>query len=561
MASEYNSRPRSPRPSPPGITSLSSAHVPPLTKCSPAIPSRHGSVGSEALAGAGRVRAGPMSGERRTVRTRDPIDKVIRLRTPREEWRSNRGAARFLAARGRAHRRRVVGARVRRPPRGAGAKRSSSPGLALTGLRGFSSFSGAACVRFRWPSRGAGAGARRRRTARPSPRGVADTPAIGRDDPGAQRGLGRAPRADAPPGRGRPAGRRPTCGSPATTPGPSACCAPRADCRPHLRPGPRRRVGHRGAAPARATATVASGPSFEAWAEPPAYTGRPTLYLPEGRAAGAGRGAPRHDRHPPGLRRRRAASSSPRASRAARRRGVRRSGERHRHRGPSRSRRSGAMALPRGGATLGAWTFLMEPDLEPDIDLDRDARAGPDRRDADRLRRVPTTTASSSARAEIALDLGGGRSPPTASPPSPRRASRSSRSTCRCPHIRRPRQRPRRDAGRGLLQAPLGRPAGHAAGPSAEDAIGQIGARDGLRRRCCRARRFYHPVAAALVEQRRDLLWTPANAPRVVQVLRAVTHRPEGLFDDERVRLSRRPASRSAASTPRRAGRTTAAPM
>ena len=28
-------------------------------------------------------------------------------------------------------------------------------------------------------------------------------------------------------------------------------------------------------------AAVAAGPSFEGWAEPPAYTGRPTLYLPE----------------------------------------------------------------------------------------------------------------------------------------------------------------------------------------------------------------------------------------------------------------------------------------
>ena len=33
-------------------------------------------------------------------------------------------------------------------------------------------------------------------------------------------------------------------------------------------------------APAEAT-TLATGPSFEAWAAPPAYTGRPTLYLSE----------------------------------------------------------------------------------------------------------------------------------------------------------------------------------------------------------------------------------------------------------------------------------------
>ena len=35
------------------------------------------------------------------------------------------------------------------------------------------------------------------------------------------------------------------------------------------------------ALPADPAAAVASGPSYEGWAEPPAYTGQPTLYLPE----------------------------------------------------------------------------------------------------------------------------------------------------------------------------------------------------------------------------------------------------------------------------------------
>ena len=44
-------------------------------------------------------------------------------------------------------------------------------------------------------------------------------------------------------------------------------------------------------------------------------------------------------------------------------------------------------------------------------------------------------------------------------------------------------------------------------------------------------RRFLNPLAQALIEQRRDLLWTRANGPRVAQVLRAVSHDPEdGLF-------------------------------
>ena len=44
------------------------------------------------------------------------------------------------------------------------------------------------------------------------------------------------------------------------------------------------------------------------------------------------------------------------------------------------------------------------------------------------------------------------------------------------------------------------------------------------------ARRFFDPLASAIVEQRRDLLWSRATGTRVAQILRAVSHRPEGLF-------------------------------
>lgn len=45
------------------------------------------------------------------------------------------------------------------------------------------------------------------------------------------------------------------------------------------------------------------------------------------------------------------------------------------------------------------------------------------------------------------------------------------------------------------------------------------------------ARRFFDPLAAAVMEQRRDLLWAKSNAKRVTQLLRAVSHAPEqGLF-------------------------------
>src|SRR6056297_3372568 len=65
------------------------------------------------------------------------------------------------------------------------------------------------------------------------------------------------------------------------------------------------------------------------------------------------------------------------------------------------------------------------------------------------------------------------------------------------------------------------------------DAIGQEGRSDPVEM-TLPARRFFDPVAAAVIEQRRDLLWSRANAPRVAQVLRAVSYKPrEGLFRSE----------------------------
>lgn len=44
-------------------------------------------------------------------------------------------------------------------------------------------------------------------------------------------------------------------------------------------------------------------------------------------------------------------------------------------------------------------------------------------------------------------------------------------------------------------------------------------------------RRFFDPLAAAVVEQRRDLLWNRENAPRIADVLRAILWEPEGRED------------------------------
>jgi len=65
------------------------------------------------------------------------------------------------------------------------------------------------------------------------------------------------------------------------------------------------------------------------------------------------------------------------------------------------------------------------------------------------------------------------------------------------------------------------------------DALGQTGVSD-PREMVLPGRRFFQPVARAVIEQRRDLLWSKDNARRVADVLKAIAHRPEdGLIRSE----------------------------
>ncbi len=54
-------------------------------------------------------------------------------------------------------------------------------------------------------------------------------------------------------------------------------------------------------------------------------------------------------------------------------------------------------------------------------------------------------------------------------------------------------------------------------------------------------RRFFDPLAAAIIEQRRDLLWSRENTGRNAQILRAISYRPEEVFrkETDRMRLQR----------------------
>jgi len=50
-------------------------------------------------------------------------------------------------------------------------------------------------------------------------------------------------------------------------------------------------------------------------------------------------------------------------------------------------------------------------------------------------------------------------------------------------------------------------------------------------------RRFFDPMAAAVIEMRRDLLWSTRNTARIAQVLRAVSYRPEEAFRSQTTAL------------------------
>lgn len=67
---------------------------------------------------------------------------------------------------------------------------------------------------------------------------------------------------------------------------------------------------------------------------------------------------------------------------------------------------------------------------------------------------------------------------------------------------------------------------------SATDAAGQTG-RAKPEIMALPARRFFDPLAAAVIEQRRDLLWSRQNAARIARMLRVMSHRPESLFSRE----------------------------
>ncbi len=288
--------------------------------------------------------------------------------------------------------------------------------------------------------------------------------------------------------------------------------------------------------PAPGTA-VATGPSFEGWAEPPAYTGRPTLYLPEV-AAGAPVSVPEGTKVTL-----RAYGSAARFDLAETVSGG--TPARLAEAAPGIASAefpvgaSGTVTLREDGSTLGSWDFAMEPDSAPRIAL-----SGPVDRAPTGETRLPYKASDDhgivGARAVITLDL----------PRVDRRYGLAADPEARPPLVADlplPLSGRSKELDETLVEDFSKHP--FAGLPvtvtlTAEDATGKTGTSAPVAA-VLPMRSFYDPMAMALVEQRRDLLWSAANAPRVSQVLKAVTYHPDASFPSPRAYLMVRTVIRS----------------
>ncbi|MFO1210008.1 MAG: DUF4175 family protein, partial [Amaricoccus sp.] len=284
---------------------------------------------------------------------------------------------------------------------------------------------------------------------------------------------------------------------------------------------------------------VATGASFEGWAEPPAYTGRPTLYLPEV-ASGAPLSVPEGTKVTL-----RTYGPADRFSLAETVSGPAAPPARLAEAAPGIATAefpvaaSGTVTLDEQGTTLGSWTFAMEPDRPPTI-----AMIGTLERAASGETKLAYKAEDDHgvvrAHAEITLDLArvdrryGLAVDPEARPPL-------------IADLPLPLSGNKRELDETLVQDFSKEP--FAGLPvtvtlTAEDATGKT-ATSAPVAAVLPMRSFFDPMAQALVEQRRDLLWSAANGRRVTQVLKAVTNRPDDAFSSPRAYLVVRSAIRT----------------
>ncbi len=267
------------------------------------------------------------------------------------------------------------------------------------------------------------------------------------------------------------------------------------------------------------SANAAAGPSWEGWMAPPAYTGLPTVYLsdirdatltapegalltlrlygPEGRLSVAESVSGRIGELPP-------------ATSAAQEFSVMQPGQ-----------------LSIDGPGGQAWQVALIPDHAPEVSVDARGEATVDGQIS-----IPFTARDDygveSGQAVISLDLAAldrryglvidpeARAPIEVALPMPISGSRSEFTEALIENFS---QHPWANM---PVKVKL----------TVEDSRGQTGTSDDFAM-MLDARRFFDPVASALIEMRRDLLWNRDNAVRVAQVMRAITWSPEGLFASE----------------------------
>ena len=279
---------------------------------------------------------------------------------------------------------------------------------------------------------------------------------------------------------------------------------------------------------------IASGPSYEAWASPPSYTGRPTLYLtadtptdlelPMGsevtlRVYGAETdyalvetvtgGAATLDEAAAGILSADFEVAQP-----------------------------GRFALTREGREVAAWTVAMIPDAPPTVALDGEVT-----RALSGAMELPFTAEDdygvARGEVEITLDMTDlDRRHGLAAEPEPRESILL--------------DLPMPFSGRSeLVEETLSEDLSKhpwAGLPvtmdlRVYDAADQVGSGE-VESVVLPGRRFFDPVARALIEQRRDLLWSRDNASRIDQMLRTITYRPEDIFENTTAYMMTRMALR-----------------
>lgn len=267
------------------------------------------------------------------------------------------------------------------------------------------------------------------------------------------------------------------------------------------------------------TAEAAMGPSWEGWAEPPRYTGKPGLYLntlesneisvPEGtklsfRFYGAPGSVPFTE-----------TVSSPAAT-------PEESAGGEVQRRDFTAARSGVLEL--GGAMARRFNVVVLPDENPSVELPRLAERRADGKLAQPFHASDDYGVVKGV-ARITLDLAAvDRRYGLATDPEPREDLVFD--------LPLPISGSRADFTETLVEDA----AKHAWANlpvkltlEVEDGLGQTGT-SGAQSLDLPGRRFFDPRAAALIEMRRDLLWSRANAHRTAEVLRAISNRPGDIF-------------------------------